>query len=142
MEVPRNSVPGKQSRLYFTKCFQLLMLHRERAWSIQNPILTKTRNGIKEVNLNRLINLYINKRILDRSVRNTSTKKKLQYTHGLEIQEEDMVNLEELMLREEDGKDKEVTYVESDHEKDKNEADNDIEILGARPRGSKRVRVE
>ena len=86
--------------------------------------------------------MYINERILNRPVGNTSTKKKLQYTHGLEIQEEDMVNLEELMLREEDGMDEEVTDVESDHEEDKDEEDDDIEILGARPRGSKRVRVE
>ena len=96
------------------------------------------------MNLNRLIYLYINERILNRPVGNTSTKKKLQYTHGLEIQEEDMVNLEELMLREEDGMDEEVTDVESDHEEDKGEEgdDDDVEILGARPRGSKRVRVE
>lgn len=71
------------------------------------------------MNLNHLIDLYINERILNRPAGNTSTKKKLQYTHGLEIQEEDMVNLEELMLREEDGMDGEVTGVE--------------EILGARP---------
>lgn len=45
------------------------------------------------------------------------------------------------MLREEDGIDEEVTNVESDHEKDKSEEEDDIEILGARPRGSKRVRV-
>ncbi len=53
-----------------------------------------------------------------------------------------MVNLEELMLREEDGIDEEVTDVESDHEEDNDEEDNDIEILGAHPRGSKQVRVE
>lgn len=48
------------------------------------------------------------------------------------------------MLREEDGMDEEVTDVESDHEEDKGEEgdDDDVEILGARPRGSKRVRVE
>ena len=84
----------------------------ERAWSIQNPILTKTRNGIKEVNLNRLIYLYINECILDRPAEKTSTKKKLQYTHGLNIQEEDMVNLDEIMLKEEDRIDGEVTDVE------------------------------
>ena len=72
---------------------------------------------------------------MNRPVGNTSTKKKLQYTHGLEIQEEDMVNLEELMLGE-DGMDEEVTDVEIDYEEDKDEADDDIEILGARPRES------
>ena len=56
---------------------------------------------MKEVNLNLLIYLYIHERILNRPVRNTSTNKKLQYTHGLEIQEEDMVNWEELMLGDE-----------------------------------------
>ena len=83
------------------------------------------------MNLDRLIYLYINERILNRPVGNTSTKKKLQYTHGLEIKEEDRVNLEELMLREEDGMDGEVTDVESD-EGDRSK-DDDIEILGARP---------
>lgn len=76
------------------------------------------------MNLNRLIYSYINERILNRPVGNTSTKKKLQYTHGLEIQEEDMVNLEELMLH------GEVTDVERDHEEDKGEEDDDMEILG------------
>ena len=46
-----------------------------------------------------------------------------------------MVNLEELMLREEDGIDGEVTDVESD-EGDKGE-DDDMEILGARPQEPK-----
>lgn len=85
--------------------------------------------------------MYINKRIINRPVGNTSTKKKLQYTHGLEIQEEDMVSLEELMLREEDGMDEEVTDVESADDGDKGE-DDDVEILIARPRELKRVRVE
>ena len=61
-----------------------------------------------------MIYLYINKRILSRPVRNISTKKKLQYTYNLEIQKEDMVNLEELMLKEEDGMNEKVTIVESD----------------------------
>lgn len=39
-----------------------------------------------------------------------------------------MVNLEELMLREEDGIDVEVTDVVSDHEEDKGEEDDDIKI--------------
>ncbi len=53
-----------------------------------------------------------------------------------------MVNLNELILREEDGMDEEVIDIESDHEEDKDEVDDDIEILGACPQGSKRVRVE
>ncbi len=85
---------------------------------------------------------------MNRPVGNTSTKKKFQYTHGLEIQMEDMVNLEyivnleELMLQEEDGMDEEVTDIEIDHKEDKDKEDDDIEILGACPRESKRVRVE
>ena len=71
------------------------------------------------MNLNRLIYLYTNELILNRPVGYTSTKKKLQYTNGLEIQEEEMVHLEKLMLREEDGMDEKVTDVESDHEEDK-----------------------
>lgn len=46
------------------------------------------------------------------------------------------------MLREEDGMEGEVTDVERDHEEDQGEEDDDMEILGARPRGSKRARVE
>ncbi len=83
------------------------------------------------MNLNRLIYLYFNKRILNRPVKDTSTKKKLQYTNGLEIQEEDIVNLEELMLREEDKMDEEMIDVESDYEEDEDEEDDDIKILEA-----------
>ena len=51
-----------------------------------------------------------------------------------------MVNSVELMLREEGDLDGEVTDVESD-QGDQGE-DDDIEILGARPRGPKRARLE
>lgn len=56
----------------------------------------------------------INEHILIRPVGNSSTTKKLQPSHGLEIREEDKVSLEELLLRDEDGMDEEVTDVESD----------------------------
>lgn len=119
----------------------ILLTHLgESASSIQNLILTKTRNGIEEASLNRVIYLYINESIFNRLVGNTNSKKKLRYTHGLEIQEEDMVSLEELMLREEDAMDGEVTDVESDMG-DKGEED-DMEITGARPRESIRARLE
>ena len=108
----------------------------ERAWFIQNLILTKTWNGIKGVDLNRLNYLYINERILTCPIGSTSTKTKPQYTHGLEMQGKDMVKLEELMLREEGGIDGEVTDVECDDE-DKGE-DDDMEILEARPGDQKR----
>lgn len=100
----------------------------------------KLEMGFEEVSLNRVIYLYINESILNRLVGNTNSKKKLQYSHGLEIQEEDMVSLEELVLREEDGMDGEVTDVESDMG-DKGE-DDDMEITGARPRESIRARLE
>lgn len=67
----------------------------------------------------------------------TSTKKKLQYKHNLDIWEEDMCTLEDLILREEDGMDGEVTDIESDKE-EKGE-DDDIKILGASSQGPKRA---
>lgn len=106
----------------------------ETAWSIQNLISTETRNGIKEVNLNRLIYLFINERTLDRPVETASTKEKPQYSHGLDIREEDMVNLEQ-----EDGIDGKVIDIKCDEEKGE---DDDIEILGASSRGPKRARLE
>lgn len=46
-----------------------------------------------------------------------------------------MVYLEELMLREEDGMDGEVTVIESDHEEDDSkDDDDDIEVLSTCPR--------
>lgn len=63
------------------------------------------------MNQNHLIYLYINKHILNCLVGNTSIKKKLEYTHDLDIQEENMVNLEELMLQKEDEIDEKVTDV-------------------------------
>ncbi len=57
------------------------------------------------------------------------------------MQEEDMVSLEELMLREDDGMDEEVTDIKSTDNRDKRE-DDDIEILIAYPQILKQVRVE
>ena len=82
MQVPGNSVPG------------------ERAWSIQNLILTKTRNGIKSINLDRLLFIYINERVLHRP--SGSNKKKLPYTHGLLGSDEEMAQLEDLMVANQD----------------------------------------
>ena len=76
MQVPGNSVLG------------------ERAWSIQNLILTKTRNGIKDINVNRLLFIYMNKRILNRPVEAEQHKKKLPYTHGILIPDEELAELE------------------------------------------------
>ena len=63
MQVPGNLVPG------------------ERARSIQSLILLKTRNGLKHINLNRLLFIYINERILNRSI-GPSNKKSL-YTNSV-----------------------------------------------------------
>ena len=83
MQVPGNSVPG------------------ERAWSIQNLILTKTRNGLKDVNVDRLLFIYINERILNRP--SGPGKKKLSYTHGVQASDEELAELEDLMLRNQDS---------------------------------------
>lgn len=75
--------------------------------------------------------MYINKHILNCLVRNKNTKKKLQYIYNLEIPEKDIVNLEKLILQKKDGIDEEVIDIESNHEKDNDEKDDNIEILGA-----------
>ena len=79
MQVPGNSVPG------------------ERAWSIQNLVLTKTQNGIKDINVDRLLFIYMNERILNRPAE--PHKKKLPYTHGILLPDEELAELEDLMLR-------------------------------------------
>ena len=71
--------------------------------------------------------------VLDR----TNIKEKLQYTHGFDIWEEDMCSLEDIILRDEDGMDGEVTDVGSDEE-EKGE-DDEIEILSA---SSRRPRLQ
>ncbi len=53
-----------------------------------------------------------------------------------------MVNLEELMLREEDRIDVKVTDVVSNHEEDKGEEDDDVKILETRLQESKRAQVK
>lgn len=95
MQVPGNSVPG------------------ERAWSIQNLILIKTRNEIKDVNMNRLLYIYINERVLNRPP--NSHKKKLPYTHGILISDEELAELKDLMLRSDDVEE-EFDYVNMDGE--------------------------
>lgn len=54
-----------------------------------------------------------------------------------------MVNLEELMLREEDRIDRKVINVESNHEENKDKKkDDDMEILEAYSQASKQAQVE
>ena len=78
MQVSGNSVPG------------------ERAWSIMNLILIKSRNDLKNVNIDRLLFIYINERILNRS--NDPNKKKLSYTHDVLASNEELAELEDLLL--------------------------------------------
>ena len=78
MQISDNSVPG------------------ERAWSIINLILIKSRNDLKNVNIDRLLFIYINKRILNKS--NNPDKKKLSYTHDVLASNEELAELEDLLL--------------------------------------------
>ena len=70
---------------------------KKRVWSIQNLIFSKTRNGLKHINLNRLLFIYINERILNRSI--GSSHKKLSYTHDVLISNEILIELKDLMLQ-------------------------------------------
>ena len=95
MQVPGNSIPG------------------ERAWSIQNLILTKTRNSIKNVNINRLLFIYINEQILNRP--SGSGKKKLPYTHEVLTSDKELAELKNLLLQSQDNEE-EVKSEELDEE--------------------------
>ena len=93
MQVPGNSVPG------------------ERAWSIQNLIQNKSRSQLKEINVDRLLYIYMNERILQRPT--GPKEKKLPYTHGLQVTDEQLIQLEDnLMNSEFNGED--VIYSDSD----------------------------
>lgn len=94
MQVPGNSVPG------------------ERAWSIMNLILTKRRNSLSNINVDRLIYIYMNERVLNRPV--GSRDRKLPYTHGITLTDEEMAALEDLMMANTDPED--VSYSESDND--------------------------
>ena len=99
---------GRQIAQYAHRCMQIAALVQFaryclcnlRARAIQNLILTKTRNGIKDVNLDRLLFTYINERILNRLA--GAGKKKLSYTHGVLASDEELTELEDLMLRRQD----------------------------------------
>ena len=89
----------------------------------QNLILTKTRNSIKDVNIDRLIFIYINKRILNRPIR--PRKKKLPYTHRVTTRDEDLAELEDLMLQ---NKDKGIKYSDSEDKEGNDEIMDNAEI--------------
>ena len=66
-------------------------------------IFIKIRNKIKDVNINRLLYIYINKRILNRL--SNSYKKKLLYIYRILLSNEQLAKLKNLILRSDDMKD-------------------------------------
>ena len=63
--------------------------------------------------MNRLLYIYINERVLNRPP--NSHKKKLPYTHGILISDEELAELKDLMLRSDDVEE-EFDYVNMDGE--------------------------
>ena len=62
-----------------------------------NLILIKSRNGLKNVNVDRLLFIYINERILNRL--SDPNKKKLSYTHDVLASNEKLAELKDLLLQ-------------------------------------------
>ncbi len=63
-----------------------------------NLIKTKTRNQLSNINVDKLMYIYINERTLNRP---RDLKKKLRYTQGIEIDEEELLDMEDRLLQEE-----------------------------------------
>jgi len=70
----------------------------ERDWSIMNLIKTKTRNQLSNINVDKLMYIYINERTLNRP---WDLKKKLRYSQSIEIDEEKLLDMEDRLLQEE-----------------------------------------
>ena len=70
----------------------------EHDWSIMNLIKTKTRNQLSNINVDKLMYIYINERTLNRP---RDLKKKLRYTQSIEIDEEELLDMEDRLLQEE-----------------------------------------
>jgi hypothetical protein len=70
----------------------------EHDWSIMNLIKTKTRNQLSNINVDKLIYIYINERTLNRP---RDLKKKLRYTQSIEINEKKLLDMEDRLLQEE-----------------------------------------
>ena len=68
---------------------------------MQNPVLRKTRNGIKNVNINRLLFIYINERILVKP--SGPDKKKLPYINSILAPDEELAELEDSLLQNQDS---------------------------------------
>ncbi len=63
-----------------------------------NLIKTKTRNSLSNVNVDKLMYIYMNERTLNRP---KDLKKKLRYTQGIEIDEEKLCEMKDRLLQEE-----------------------------------------
>jgi len=70
----------------------------EHDWSIMNLIKTKTRNQLSNINVDKLMYIYINERTLNRP---WDLKKKLRYSQSIEIDEEKLLDMEDRLLQEE-----------------------------------------
>jgi len=70
----------------------------EHDWSIMNLIKTKTRNQLSNINVDKLMYIYINERTLNRP---RDLKKKLRYTQSIEIDEKKLLNMKDRLLQEE-----------------------------------------
>jgi len=63
-----------------------------------NLIKTKTRNQLSNINVDKLMYIYINERTLNRS---RDLKKKLRYTQSIEIDEKKLLNMKDRLLQKE-----------------------------------------
>ncbi len=63
-----------------------------------NLIKTKTRNQLSNINVDKLMYIYINERTLNRS---RNLKKKLRYTQSIEIDEKKLLNMKDRLLQKE-----------------------------------------
>ncbi len=70
----------------------------KRDWFIMNLIKTKTRNQLSNINVDKLMYIYINERTLNRS---RNLKKKLRYTQSIEIDEKKLLNMKDRLLQKE-----------------------------------------
>ncbi len=68
----------------------------KRDWSVMNFIKTKTRNQLSNINVDKLMYIYINERTLNWS---RNLKKKLRYTQSIEIDEKKLLNMKDRLLQ-------------------------------------------
>ncbi len=92
-------------KLFFSQLLKLfLWINRisdnnvlvKRDWSVMNLIKMKTRNQLSNINIDKLMYIYINERTLNRS---RNLKKKLRYTQSIEIDEKKLLNMKDRLLQ-------------------------------------------